>query len=235
MSKLTGEQWLMNGWYEFLTLLESRNMLMNSGRKPSICKVMTKVVMKYSWLACLCLEAQQFIAVYIQHLWPRSGSPLHVWMIVGAWECYKHHCKTRTPRKTGALLHREHAPSEGSWDLGMCKGFTPLPSCWEEDYSLEIQALDKQQRREGKIYVKEHSFYIANVHMQLLTGINKSWPLLLGHLWKQDFGSLKHFWTHCLLLRPVLESSPCPDFCGVSLDMHKDKYDQDIPQAVFLQ
>lgn len=99
MSKLTGEQWLMNSWYEFLTLLESRNMLMNSGRKPSICKVMTKVVMKYSWLACLCLEAQQFIPVYIQHLWPRSGSPLHVWMMVGAWECYKHHCKTKSSQE----------------------------------------------------------------------------------------------------------------------------------------
>lgn len=62
----------------------------------------------------------------------------------------------------------------------MCKGFMPFPSCWEEDYSLEIQPLDKHQRRKGKMYVKEHSFYIANVHIQQLTGTNKS--LLLGHL-----------------------------------------------------
>lgn len=123
------------------------------------------------------------------------------------------------PRRAGALLHCEHALSEGSRDLGMCKGFTPFPSCWEEDYSLEIQPLDKHQRRKGKMYVKEHSFYIANVHIQQLTGTNKS--LLLGHLWKQDLGSLKHFWTHCLL---VPESSPCLDFCGVSLDVHKDKH-----------
>lgn len=80
MSKLSGEHWLMNSWYEFLTLLESRNMLMNSGRSPSICKVMTKVVMNYSWLVCSCSEAQQFI----QHFWPSSRSPLHDWEVAGA-------------------------------------------------------------------------------------------------------------------------------------------------------
>lgn len=122
MSKLSGEQWLMNSWYEFLTLLESRNMLIKSGTSPNICKVMTKVVMNYSWLAHSCSEAQRFIPVYIQHLWPSSGLPFPVWKVVHASGCYKHCRGTGTHWSTGARLHCTHAPSQGNQDLWLVWG-----------------------------------------------------------------------------------------------------------------
>lgn len=123
ISKLSGEQWLMNSWYEYLTLLESRNMLMNSGRSPNICKVMTKVVMDYSWLAYSCSEAQRFIPAYIQHLWVTSshlegGGCLG--MLQAGWG------------PTGVLVlscsvHVLHLKATGT--SGLCEGSKPLPIC----------------------------------------------------------------------------------------------------------
>lgn len=169
MSKLSGEQWLMNSWYEFLTLLESRNMLMNSGRSPNICKVMTKVVMNYSWLAYSCSEAQRFIPVYIQHLWPSSGSPLHIWKVVGVWRCYKHSCRTGTHGSTSAWLHDAHIPSQGSQDFW-------LPSRLQDPSYLQGKVhkqLHKHRPRESR-YHREGGNWASNQEMLVASPCTRS-------------------------------------------------------------
>lgn len=156
MRELSGEQWLMNSWYEFLTLLESRNMLMNSGQSPNSCKVMTKVVMKYSWLAYSCSEAQRFIPVYIQHLWPGSESPLHVWKMVGACGWYKHCCRARTHRSASARLHRTRAPSQGNQDSWLAWGLQ-VPSYLQGKVHKQLYKhwpRESRRHREGANSIK---------------------------------------------------------------------------------
>lgn len=117
----------MNSWYEFwYELLEFRNMLMNSGRSPNICKVMTKGVMNTAdWI----IHVQRLMGLFRCTSRPSLG---HLFTSVRWWVPGDATSTAEGRGPTGMLLlvciaHVLHLKATRT--SGLCESSKPLPIC----------------------------------------------------------------------------------------------------------